>query len=438
MGNLFASANSLFAGTSMLFLSLYLMLLGNGLQGSLLGIRGSDEGFSTIALSMISMGFYAGYFIGTILVPMLLKRVGYIRVFAALVAIASVAAVAYAMWVDETSWFIMRVLTGFCFSGIYMITESWLNSQTHNDNRAKVLGTYVIVIFVGLATGQLLLNIGSISGYFLFALASVIISLASVPLLLTTRPAPLVEESTSHLSIFQLYKRSPFGAVSSFFANFLNGGIVGMAAIYAKTIGMQTNEIALFVAAAFVGVIILQFPLGYLSDKIDRRLVIIGISALSFIVTVIAMEVTNTQYLILLFMLLGGLSLPMYAICIAYVNDRLEPEEVLPATTALLKIAGVGNMLGPILIGAIMVRFGTEWFFGSFAIATAIMTVFGIYRMIIGADVIVEEQGEYSPMGVSTTAATLSLTHEGIQMEFDFGEEHRKPDIIPEIETTEE
>ncbi|PID66671.1 MAG: hypothetical protein CR975_01640 [Gammaproteobacteria bacterium] len=427
MYNVFASINTLFAGTGMLFLSLYLMLLGNGLQGSLLGIRGADEGFTTMALSLISMGFYAGYFIGTILVPILLKRVGYIRVFAALVAIASVAAVAYAMFIDKYSWFVMRVLTGFCFSGIYMITESWLNSQTHNDNRAKVLGIYVIVIFAGLSTGQLLLNTGSIDGYFLFALASVIISLASIPLLLTTRPAPHIEESSTHLSIYQLYKHSPFGVVSSFFANFLNGGIVGMAAIYAKTINMPTNEIALFVASAFVGVIILQFPLGYLSDRMDRRKVIVAISLLSLIVATMAMVSENSIQVTLLFMLLGGLALPMYAICIAYVNDRLQPEEILPATTALLKIAGVGNVVAPILIGAIMVRLGDKWFFGSLAVAAAMIVAFGVYRIIKGADVIVEEQGEYSPMGVSTTAATLSLTHEGIQMEFDFGEEHRKP-----------
>lgn len=437
MRALFLNINTMFSGVGMLFLSLYLMLLGNGLQGSLLGIRGSNEGFGTMVLSLISMGFYAGYFIGTIVVPLLLKRVGYIRVFAALVAIASVAAVAYAMFIDQYSWFAMRVMTGFCFSGIYMITESWLNSQTHNDNRAKVLGIYVIVIFVGMSTGQLLLNVGNIDGYFLFALASVIISMASVPLLLTTRPAPWVEESTATLSIYRLYKRSPFGVVASFFANFMNGGIVGMAAIYAKTAGMPTNKIALFVAAAFIGVIILQFPLGYLSDRIDRRKVIIGASILSLIVAIIAMQTTDNNQLIFLFALLGGLALPLYAICVAYVNDRLEPEEVLPATTALLKIAGMGNMLAPIMVGAIMVRFGVQWFFASLAITATIIAVFGVYRIIQGADVIVEEQGDYAPMGVNTTAATLSLANEGIQMEFDFGEAHRKPETT-EAEQEEE
>lgn len=429
MQNLIINFNILFARKGMLFLSLYLMLLGNGLQGSLLSIRGSDEGFSTMTLSLISMGFYVGYFIGSIAVPTLLKRVGYIRVFAALVAIASVAAVAYAMFVDGYSWFTMRVMTGFCFSGIYMITESWLNSQTHNDNRAKVLGIYVIIIFIGMATGQLLLNVGNINGYFLFALASVIISIASVPLLLTSRPAPLIEESTVSLSIWRLFKRSPFGVVSAFFANFINGSIVGMSAIYAKTAGMPTDKIALFVAGAFVGVIILQFPLGYLSDYIDRRKVIVGACALSCLVALVAMFTKNTNTLILLFALLGGLALPLYAICLAYINDRLKPEEVLPATSALLKIAGMGNMLAPIIVGFVMVQLGVQWFFGTLIVVASFVVVFGIYRIYRGADVIVEEQGEYSPMSDIPTAATLSLASEGIQMEFDFGEAHQKPEV---------
>lgn len=253
--------NVMFAGTWVLFSSLFLMMLGAGLQGSLLGIRGADEGFSTLTLSLISTGFYLGYLAGSIAVPIWLKRVGYIRVFAALVAVASVAAIAYAMMVEQYIWLLMRVLTGFCFAGIFMVSESWLNTQTHNDNRAKVLGVYVIVLFLGMAIGQLMLSLGDVSGYFLFALGSVVISLAAVPLLLATRPAPVIEESAVTLNVFKVYKRSPLGVISVFFASVINGGIVGMAAIYAKTIDMPTDKIALFVASAYIGVIFLQFPI---------------------------------------------------------------------------------------------------------------------------------------------------------------------------------
>lgn len=426
MYGLLLNIKTLFSGTWILFISLLLMVLGGGLQGSLLGIRGTDEGFSTLTLSLISSGFYVGYFFGSVVVPMWLKQVGYIRVFAALVAVASVAAVAYAMLIEEYVWLAMRVLTGFCFAGIFMICESWLNSQTHNENRAKVLALYVIVIFVGMTVGQLLLNLGDISGYFLFALASVIISLASVPLLLTNRPVPVIEE-TGSLGILQLFRRSPLGAVASFLTNFLNGGIVGMSAIYAKTVGMPTDKIALFVGAAFVGVIVFQFPVGFISDRVDRRKVIICLSALSAVVAVMAMQTDDTYGLIGLFGLLGGLSLPLYAVCIAYVNDRLAPEEVLPATSALLKIAGVGNMIAPILIGYIMVEYGVVWFFGVLSIAATGISVFGVYRIIKGRDIDVEEQGDYAPIGVSTTAVTMSLATEGVQLEFDFGEQHRKP-----------
>ncbi len=427
MRNFLFSLHNMFAGTGVLFISLFLMMLGAGLQGSLLSIRGSDEGFSMLALSLIASGYYAGYFGGSAWVPMLLKRVGYIRVFAALVAIASVAAVVYAMFVEQYTWFAMRVLTGFCFAGIYMIAESWLNSQTHNDNRGKVLGAYFIIIFLGLSVGQLLLNVGDISGYYLFALASVIISVASIPLLLTNRPAPLVEESAASLSIRKLFKRSPLGTVAAFWANFINGAIIGMSAIYAKTVAMPTDKIALFVASAYIGVLLMQLPISYISDHIDRRKVIIVLCAGAVIVSTLSMSVSDTMTLILLFTLLGGLTLTLYALCIAYINDRLHPEEVLPATSSLLKISGFGNMIAPILVGYLMMHFGVHWFFGSVSVAALIIVIFGLYRMTKSDEIIIEEQSDYAPIGVTVTAATLSLAHEGVQLEFDFGEEHRKP-----------
>ncbi len=427
MGNFLFGLHTMFANTGVLFSSLFLMMLGAGLQGSLLGIRGSDEGFSMLTLSLIASGYYVGYFGGSAWVPSLLKRVGYIRVFAALVAIASVTAVAYAMFVEQYTWFAMRVLTGFCFAGIYIIAESWLNSQTNNENRGQVLGAYIITIFLGMSIGQLLLNFGDINGYYLFALASVIISVASIPLLLTNQPAPLVEESTTSLSIGKLFKRSPLGTVAAFLANFVNGAIVGMSAIYAKTIAMPTDKIALFVASAYIGVLLMQLPIGYISDRIDRRKVIIVLCTAAVIVSTVSISINDTITLILLFAFLGGLTLPLYALCIAYVNDHLHPEEVLPATSSLLKIAGFGNMIAPILVGYLMTHFGVHWFFGSMAVAALIIVIFGLYRMTKSNEIIVEVQSDYAPIGVAVTAATLSLAHEGVQLEFDFGEEHRKP-----------
>lgn len=425
--------NVMFAGTWVLFSSLFLMMLGAGLQGSLLGIRGADEGFSTLTLSLISTGFYLGYLAGSIAVPIWLKRVGYIRVFAALVAVASVAAIAYAMMVEQYIWLLMRVLTGFCFAGIFMVSESWLNTQTHNDNRAKVLGVYVIVLFLGMAIGQLMLSLGDVSGYFLFALGSVVISLAAVPLLLATRPAPVIEESAVTLNVFKVYKRSPLGVISVFFASVINGGIVGMAAIYAKTIDMPTDKIALFVASAYIGVIFFQFPIGSLSDRIDRRKVIIMLCLLTVLISTTAMHVSHESLLVLLFCLLGGLALPLYALSIAYVNDRLQPEEVLSATSALIKIAGMGNLIAPMLIGTMMVNFGASWFFGTIGIAAAVVMSFAVYRIVNSTrDIDVDEQSDYAPLAMGTTAATMSLVNEGIQLEFDFGDAHRRP---PESET---
>ncbi len=396
MINRFHSAVSIFSGTGILLGCLFVLMLGSGLQGSLVSIRASDEGFSMIAISSISTSYYAGFFMGSIVIPILLKRVGYIRVYAALVAIASVAAVAYAMLVGEIYWVIMRLVSGVCFAGIFMICESWLNTQTHNDNRAKVLSLYVVVLYLGLMAGQFLLNYGDISGYFLFALGSVVISLASVPLLLTTRPAPVIEETVSSLSVKQLYKRSPLGAVATFFVNYMNGTFAGLGAIFAKNIGMSTSQIALFIAASFFGVIIFQMPIGYLSDKVDRRKVLIIISALLVVVAAAAVEL-DKEWLIYVSFALGALLYPMYALCIAYVNDRLEPEEILPATSALLKISGTGNMISPLITGWIMVQYGAAWFFGVLAIVAAIIVGFGLYRAAVH-DIDTEHQTEFSPI----------------------------------------
>lgn len=420
MYGFFANLNAMLAGTWMLFLSLFLMLVGGGLQGSLLGIRGSDEGFSTFALSLISTGFYAGYFAGSMLIPNLLRRVGYIRMFAALVAVASVAAVGYAMYLEQFAWVLMRIMTGFCFAGIYMITESWLNSQSRNDNRAKVLGVYLIVMFSGLSAGQILLNFGDIDGYFLFALGSIIISLASVPLLLTKNPAPQITESAAKLTIISLFKRSPLGTVSAFFANFLNGSIVGVSAIYAKLINLPTESIALFVASAYIGVIFLQFPIGYLSDRMDRRRVIVALFTLTLIVSLLLMQPLSVPLLILGFGLLGGLALPLYAVSIAYVNDRLSADEILPATSALLKISGMANMIAPILVGSLMVKFGNQWFFGAMTVAASVVVIFGIYRIIHGPDIVVDEQSEYTPIGANATPAAMAIVNASTQLAFDF------------------
>ena len=210
-----------------------------------------------------------------------------------------------------------------------------------------------------------------------------------------------------------------------------------MAAIYAKTIDMPTEKISLFVASAFVGVIIFQLPIGYLSDRTDRRKVIIGLSALSIVIVILSINSVNPNILIALFSLLGGLTLPLYAVCLAYVNDRLKPYEVLSANSALLKVSGVGSMISPLVVGYMMMNYGVSWFFGVVGIVAGIIVLFGFYRIIKGQNVDIDEQGDYAPIGIGTTAATMLLTSEGMQLEFDFGEACIKPEITKEPQTEE-
>ncbi|MPV85929.1 MFS transporter [Ostreibacterium oceani] len=426
--NILLSTQRLLGGTLMLFISLFLMMLGNGLQGSLLSIRGGDEGFSTLALSIVMTGYYIGYYMGSYITPTYIKRVGYVRVFAAMVAFASVAALIYAMWVTEHAWFLMRFLTGFSFAGIYVVAESWLNYQTHNENRAKVLAVYVIVLYLGMVAGQAFLNLADTNGYFLFALSSVVISIAAVPLLLTSRPSPVIEETDS-MSIKQLYRRSPLGVVSVFLTNYVCGGLLAMSAIYAKSIGMTTKEISIFISSAFIGIILFQFPIGYISDRIDRRKVIITLGFVGALLTAVAVLVDTFLLLVLVFGLFGGLILPLYAICIAYVNDRLTPQEILPATSVLLKISGIAQMFAPISIGYMMSVYGVQAYFVVLGVVCLAIALFGLYRAMTSANQVdVEDMSDYTPMVMNATVSSFSLAHDNLQLEFDFSGAQNPPD----------
>lgn len=409
-----------------LFASLFMIMLGSGLQSSILSIRGVDEGFSTTTIGLILTAYYLGYMCGSFTCPLFIKRVGYVRVFAALVAFASIAVLVYAMFVNQYAWFVMRFLTGFCYAGIYVITESWLNHQTNNSNRGQVLAIYVIILYLGMFGGQFFINLGSTNGYALFVASSIIISLSSIPLLLTARPSPEIT-NMGRMSLFTLYKRSPLGFVSAFLANFSGGVLTAMSATYAKSIGMSNLHLSYFVGAAYVGCILFQFPIGKMSDGMDRRKVIIFVTLLASIVAFFASQLTNLWVQISVFALFGGLLLPLYALCVAYVNDRLDPSEILSATSALVIVAGLGASFGPLTAGFFMDKIGSDAFFYTIIAANIIIVVFGIYRTFVSDKISSEERTEFAPMAMASTQASMVFAYEDQQLELDFGEQYRRP-----------
>ena len=398
-----------------MFLGLAMMMIGNGLQGTLVGVRATLESFPAVTTGLVMSGYYAGFLAGSTLAPRYLNRVGHVRVFAALAALASAAALAHAVVVEPFTWAMIRFVTGLCYAGLYVVAESWLNERATNETRGQLLGVYVAVMLGGMTVGQLLLNVADPGGFELFVLASILVSLAVVPILLTAGPAPAIE-APRRVGLRELYAVSPLGVVGTMGTGVSNAVLVGMGAVYAGRMGYTPAEISVFMAAMFGGGVALQWPLGRLSDHFDRRRVI---TAVTFVAAAaaglgVAMSGAAPAAMVVLMGLLGGLSLAMYPLCIAHANDFLEPDQMVAASASLVLVQGVGASFGPLLTGAVMGGIGPVGYFWSLALVHAAIGAFAIHRMAARAAVPLAEQGPYAPMAsaaspVATAAAPQAV-----------------------------
>ncbi len=373
---------SVLRNTWALMLGMLLLMLGNGLQGTLLGVRGSIENIDPSTMGYVMAGYFMGFLGGSKVAPWLLRRVGHVRVFAALGSLVSAAFILYAAVVHPAAWMFLRVIVGFCFSGIYVVAESWLNSSTTTENRGQALSLYLMVQMSGIVLGQLLLNVADPAGYDLFVLITVLVSLSFAPILLSTSPAPVHETATA-MTIRELIKASPLAS----FGNLLLGAtfsvLFGMAPIYATQKGLSIAEVSYFVTAIFFGGLIFQYPIGYLSDRLDRRYLIIAVTAIGALTAAGAALFIESSYaaLLVVALVIGGTSSPLYSLLLAYANDYLEYEQMPAASGGFLFINGCGAMTGPIIVGYLMERFGIHWFFITIALLMFLICAYGIYRM---------------------------------------------------------
>ncbi len=359
-----------------------MLMTGNGMQGTLLGVRGSVEELSAGVMSWVMSGYFIGFVGGSRLAPTMIKRVGHIRVFAALGSLISAAIVLFAAFPDPYVWFVLRLAIGFCFSGVYVVAESWLNDSSTNDTRGKVLSVYIIVQMVGIVTAQGLLNIGDPGGYFLFVISSVLVSVSFAPILLSVAPAPVFETATP-MSLRKLVSVSPLGAVGSFCLGALFSALWGMGAVYGTEADFNLQQISIFVATIYVGGMVLQYPVGWLSDRVDRRLLIL-VAAATCSMTALVAGFTGHSFTVLLMVafVMGGLTNPLYSLIIAYTNDFLEPSDMAAGAGGLIFINGIGAIGGPLLVGWMMTVAGPPGFFLYIAIVAGFLTAFAVFRMI--------------------------------------------------------
>ena len=394
-----------------LLLGLVFFMLGNGLQGTLLGVRASLEGFSTQTTGIVMTGYYVGFLIGSIVGPKLVKNVGHIRVFAALASIFSAAMLLHSLFVEPLTWFAIRVLSGFCVAGLYIVVESWLNDTATNRTRGQLLSVYMVIVLGGMAAGQFLLNLASPSGFELFIVLSVLVSLSLVPIALSVSRAPQFDTPT-HVSWRSIYKSSPLGLVGCLIVGMAQGALLGMGAVYAREMGMGLADVSVFMATALVGGMVLQWPVGKLSDLFDRRVVLTVVTLLAAVAAAAGALVGahSTVFLLVAVFFFGGLSFPVYSLCIAHTNDHLQPEQMVAASSNLILAASIGSIVGPTLAAALMSLAGASGFFWFMAAVHTAIGLFAIYRMTRRPSVPVEKQTDYQWMPARSTPFAESIT----------------------------
>jgi MFS family permease len=367
-----------------LLLGFALMQMGNTFQGTLLSIRGGIEGFSPAQIGAVGAGFWAGIVIGSLRCGKVIESVGHIRAFVALGAIAATAPLLHLLVLDPIAWIVARALTGFCFAGLFIVVESWLNSSATEQTRGKILSIYGMTGLLAGIVGQLLLPTTNPSGFRPFCIITIIIAVALVPIALTRAVAPTSEGKVARINLRSLFRQSPFGLVAAFLCGVTTSAFFALGPIFAQQRGLDMAGVAIFMACGTLGGFLFTWPLGWLSDRLDRRLAIIGaaIIAAATLLTIVALVPNEAPrwILYLCVAIFGGTIVPTYSVVMAHVNDSVAASEFIAASGGLLIVQGVGAVFGPIVAGFAM----SIWERGlSATLITAqlLMAAFGVYRL---------------------------------------------------------
>ena len=412
-----------------LFFGLLLISAGNGLQVVLLGTRAPEAGFSNFATSVVMSGWFAGIFLGSIVVPNILAKVGHVRVFGAMAAIASATVLIHIVFLNPSVWTAMRFASGLSFAGMYIVCESWLNEKATNKTRGQLLSLYTIINMGGMGAGQMMVSFGQEGGTGLFLLASVIVSIAVVPILITANAAPSFE-APDRISFRRLIQVSPLAVFGMTFIGVIIAMIFGMGAVYGSLIGLTNPQIGYFITAITLGTLIFQYPIGRLSDKFDRRAVILASAIVAGLTASVAGLFGPERFpiLLILMVILGGLIFSLYSLFIAHANDYLPPSQMVAMSSGLLMINGAGAVIGSPLAASVIEFVGTSGFMPTIAGFLFLLAGFVIYRMSMRSAVPAEAQGVFVaiPEASSGVAVNLSPEVEWV-MDQDEGDDENDP-----------
>lgn len=388
-----------------------ILLVGSGLFGTLLALRAGIEGFSAPIIGMVMSAYFVGFFGGTFFCPTLIRRVGHIRAFAMFAAIASATAILHALVIDPWIWMLLRVITGVCLVGLYIVIESWLNEQTSNAQRGQVFAVYMGVTLLALALGQVLITSADPAGFALFGIASILLSLGLVPIAFTSIAQPQ-QVQTPHLGLKFLYAKSPVAVVGALVSGMIIGAFWGMGPVFAQRIGMDNAGIASFMGATILGGAVLQWPIGHFSDRVDRRLVLAIVAAASATLALITIGVApdSVMSFMLANFLFGGLAFSIYSISVAHMNDHLRPEEILEGSSGLLLLYGIGAVVGPTLVGVLIAGIGPNSLPLYYAAIFLFLALFVFLRIRKVAPIAVEDHIPFALMVRTSPEALVILT----------------------------
>lgn len=389
-----------------LLLAIFVLMIGGGVLGTLVSVRLEDAGAGALLIGLTATAYFAGLTVGSLRVGRVIARVGHIRAFAAFVTLLSASTLTYSLYTNVPLWAALRFTDGLCLAGVYVCLESWLSERAEPRTRGTVLAAYMIALYSGQAAGQFLLTLGDATRPFM--VASILISLSIMPLALTrSRSPPLGEQPL--MSVPRLYGVSPLGTVGAGVTGVILGAFYGLGAVYVRRLGLDVAATAAFMSTVIAGGVALQWPLGWLSDRFDRRRVIVGALVGTTAVTASLALMGAAGSLLLVFgALFGGLSFALYPLCVAHASDQIAPDQRVGASGGLVLIYSAGAALGPIAGASAMSAFGAQGLFAFLAACAGGASAFGIWRLAAGATVPSDLQQSYQLLP-RTTPMSASL-----------------------------
>ncbi|MCZ7641550.1 MAG: MFS transporter [Pseudorhodoplanes sp.] len=419
-----------------LLLAVALLLAGNGLQFTLLPLRGAAEGMGTLALGLIGSAYYAGFVLGCVLGPFVILRAGHIRAFAAMVAVAAAVTLAYALAPTPAAWAAFRLVTGFCLAGFYLTIESWLNDGATNDNRGFIMSAYIIVNFGAITLGQMMVTLYPVEEAGSFMLAAILSSLAIVPVALTrsAQPAPI---TVVRFRPFALFEAAPVALVASFAIGIANGAFWGLGALSAAGSGLNVRDVAIFMSIAVAAGAVAQWPFGRLSDRIDRRLVLgsilIGAAVSGLAIFFFGHSVAA---LIVFGFLFGALALPAYSLAAAHGYDKTPRADLVATSATILLANGLGAAIGPLAAGALMSAQGPRALFLFTAIVQTLLAAYVFYRTRVQVSLLPPEKTDFdlattAPVGAVVTAESPDPDSPDFAVPEDFARPAERPPAEP-------